>query len=143
MKHIPHLVVLLVALGVIILGIRYELNKKAQGRREAAYQSVFRIYTQALKPGMTRKEVEDYLQAKNSKFLHMCCVDSREIGRHSWDDLTKIGQEDPPWFCSENNVYVAFQFADHVHLETGFEMQDDDLDTLKAITLHHQLETCF
>jgi hypothetical protein len=138
-KHILLLVPVSVVVGAITLSIRFEMNRQAQGRREVVYQSVLR--TEALKPGMTRKEVEDYLQTKSSKFLHICCVDPRETGRHSWDDFTKIGQEDPPWFCSENNVYVAFQFADHTH-PAGYEMNDDDLDTLKSITLHPQLEGC-
>jgi hypothetical protein len=41
--------------------------------------------------GMTRKEVEGYLQAKNVERYQMCCVDSREGGRRSWDDL--VGEE--------------------------------------------------
>jgi len=143
MKRILLLILGLAIVGVIGLGIRDELHKKNQSRREAGYQSILRTYTQALKPGMTRKEVEDYLQAKSSKFRQTCCIDSSESSkRHSWDDLTKIGQEDAPWFCSEHNVYIAFQFIDHVRIETGFQMKDDDLDTLKAITLYHQLETC-
>jgi hypothetical protein len=72
----------------------------------------------------------------------MCCVDSRQTGRHTWDDFVKIGQEDPPWYCGETNVYLAFQFADHVQIKTGYDMDDNDLDMLRAITLVHQAETC-
>ena len=45
----------------------------------------------------------------------MCCVASIR-GEHasfigsSWDDLVKIGEESAPWFCSENDVYLAFEF---------------------------------
>jgi hypothetical protein len=39
-------------------------------------------------------------------------------------------------------VYVAFQVTDHVQLGSGFGMKDDDLDTLKNVTLYHWLEEC-
>jgi hypothetical protein len=112
MKRI--LVRMLVGLAalVFVLGIRFEVKRRAARKREAGYQLVLREYTEVLKPGMKRKEVEDYLRTKNAKLRQNCCVDSSESSkRHSWDDLTKIGEEDAPWFCSEHNVYVAFQFA--------------------------------
>jgi hypothetical protein len=43
---------------------------------------------------MTRKEVEDYLRARNVEFGHMCCVDG-QLSKGVWDDLTKIGQGCP------------------------------------------------
>jgi len=132
----------LVALFVVGIGARFALKERAVQKREAGYESALGEYQRALKPGMTREEVEDYLAARNSSVLHICCVEPREIGRHSWDDLIKIGHEDPPWFCGENNVYVALQFADHIHPQSGFEINDDDLDTLKAITLLYQPEDC-
>jgi hypothetical protein len=50
----------------------------------------------------------------------MCCVDAMELStRHSWDDLTKIGEENAPWFCGENNVYLAFQFTDQGTMNVG------------------------
>jgi len=143
MKRLLLLIVALVVVGLFVFGVQQELNKQAQKRREAVYQSVLRTYTQVLKPGMKRKEVEDYIRAKNAKFRQTCCVDSNETSRrHSWDDLTKIGEEDAPWFCSQHNVYVAFQFTDHVQLGSGLGMKDDDLDTLKNVTLYHWLEEC-
>jgi hypothetical protein len=143
MKRVLLLILVLAAVSLFVFVIRHELSKRAQRRREAVYQSVLRGYTQALKPGMNRKEVEDYLRAKNAKFRQTCCVDTTENSRrHSWDDLTKIGEEDAPWFCSQHNVYVAFQFIDHVQVETGYAMKDDDLDSLRSVTLYHWLEEC-
>jgi len=92
---------------------------------------------------MNRKEVEDYLRGRNAKFQQTCCVDSNETSkRHSWDDLIKVGEEDAPWYCSQHNVYVAFQFTDHAKLETLYEFKDDDFDALKGVTLYHTLEGC-
>jgi hypothetical protein len=141
MKRVLLLLLVLGIAGLCVLGMRYRSKRQAQRKREAVYQAILHLYTQVLKPGMTRKEVEDYLRARNVKFRQMCCVDIKESSRRSsWDDLVKIGEEDVPWVCSENNVYVAFQFTDHGEQEPGW--QSDDLDTLKALTIYHQLEGC-
>ena len=85
--------------------------------------------------------MEDYLRAKNIAFQQMCCVDSSELAtRASWDDLVKVGTEPAPWFCSENNVYVAFQFTDHAQRK-GVP-KADNLDSLKAVTIYRWLEGC-
>ena len=113
----------------------------AQKKREAAYQATLRSYSQVLKPGTTRKEVERYLHGKNVEFGQTCCVDAIELSKkHSWDDLIKIGREDAPWFCSENSVYLAFQFADHGQHGTWWDA--NDVDTLKDISVYHRLEGC-
>ena len=91
---------------------------------------------------MTRKEVEDYLHTKNAPFLKSNFAESGP-NRHSFDDLTKIGEEDAPWYCGEQNVYVAFLFVDHESSPaTDFRFKDDDLDTLKSVSLYHWLEDC-
>ncbi len=66
------------------------------------------------------------------------CVADAFSTRHSWDDLIKIGEEDVPLFCRQNNVYVAFLFTDY----DKSERQDNDLDTLKNVTIYHELEGC-
>lgn len=132
-----------VVVGLLGFGVRYELKQRQQVRRQAEYQTTLAAYNQALKPGMTRREVEDYIQTKNANFSHTCCVDSTETAkRHTWDDLVRIGQEEHPWFCSEHNVYVAFQFVDYEGEKVGFQMKDDDLDKLRAVTIYHALEGC-
>jgi hypothetical protein len=133
--------VLLILLCVVLLciGIRHLIRKQAQKKREAGYQAALRDYRQAFKQGITRKEVEDYLRMKNVPFRQLCCVELSS--KHSWDDFVKIGEEDTPWICSENNVYVAFEFADHQsQYESG--RQASDLDTLSAITISQRLDGC-
>src|SRR6266516_1381130 len=56
-----------------------------------------------------------HLQTNGKRFKQMCCVANFRGGHasfigSSWDDLVKIGEESAPWFCSENNVYIAFEF---------------------------------
>jgi hypothetical protein len=95
MKRIRLLVLLLVGVGLLGLGIRHGLRLQAKRKREAAYQSALLSYTQVLKPGITRKEVEEYLRARNVDFAQMCCVvDIQVHPKHSLDDITKVGQED-------------------------------------------------
>jgi hypothetical protein len=142
MKRVLRLLLVLLVVSLFAFGLRHELKKRAQARREAAYQSALRSYTEVLKPVMTRKEVEDYLHGRSVQFRQMCCVDAMELSkRKSWDDLVKIGEESAPWFCSENNVYLAFQFIDDGKQQTNW-WKADDLDTLKSITIYHWLEGC-
>jgi hypothetical protein len=139
MKRPLLLILVFVTIAVSVLGIRYALKKNAKRNREASYQVALASYRQPLRPGMTRKEVEDYLRAKNIPFSQMCCVE--DFSKHSWDDLTKIGAEDTPWFCGEYNVYVAFQFTDHKEQHERW-WRGNNLDTLKSITIYNKLENC-
>jgi len=104
-------------------------------KREAAYQSKLQSYTEALKPGMTRKNIEDYLRSKRVAFGQLCCIDERS----AYADLVKIGKEKHPWYCEEHSVYIAFQFA-AVEPHKGWEAFDSDV--LKRITVFHKLEGC-
>ncbi len=64
----------------------------AQKKREAAYQATLQSYSDVLKPGMTRKYVEDYLRSKGVTVQHLCCVDEKS----ALADLSKIGKEKHP-----------------------------------------------
>jgi hypothetical protein len=116
------------------------LERLAQEKREVAYQSILRSYSEVLRPGMTRKEVENYLRAKNVTFSQMCCVDPRDTHKGVNDEVTKIGHEDAPWFCSANTVYVAFRFTGPERRSVG--PTGEASDTLNAVTIYHRLEGC-
>lgn len=111
-------------------------GQSAKQKREVGYQAALQSYSDALKPGATRKSVEDYLQAKGVKSLKMCCI----FERSAEAELVKIGEEKHPWYCSEHNVYIAFQFVDEAH--EGGLASDTDSDKLKSITVYHWLEDC-
>jgi hypothetical protein len=142
MKRILLLILLLVAVGLLVFGIHHARKLQAQRKREAAYQSALLSYTRVLKPGMTRKEVEDHLRARNVAFAQMCCVGVPIQGhpKHSLDDITKVRQEDAPWFCSKHDVFVAFQFEDHGQYKSILGAGDKDI--LKAVTIFHQMCAC-
>jgi len=130
----------LLGIALVIVTVRHVLEKRAQERRETAYQVTLNSYTDIFKPGMSRKDVEDYLHSKNIAFRQMCCVDWKSSSKHTYDDLVRIGQEDTPWFCSENNVYVAFQFTGQRAGNPDWPPTADD--NLTAVTIFHWLEGC-
>ncbi len=107
----------------------------AQKKREAAYQATLQSYSDVLNPGMTRKYVEDYLRSKGVTLQQLCCIDERS----AFADLLKIGTEKHPWYCSEHEVYAAFQFLATVAHTLPVA---HDSDTLKSITILHKLEGC-
>lgn len=124
----------LVALSATAIG--YSARKQAQKeKREAAYESALRSYSETLRPGMTRKEVEDYLKSKGTKFQQMGWIDERS----AFSDLVKIGSEPPPWYCSEYGVYIALQFA---AFEPHKPWESYDSDILKRITIFKWLGGC-
>lgn len=105
MKRILVVIVSLAAIGMLVW--RYRLKK-----REASYQLALNSYAETLRPGTTRKGVEDYLRARKIEFGQMCCIDHKNSPKHSWDDLVKIGEEGAPWFCTRHSVYIGFEFED-------------------------------
>jgi hypothetical protein len=108
---------------------------KAQKKREAVYQATLQSYTDVLRPGITRKYVEEYLRSKGVSLQQFCCVEEKS----ALADLLKIGTEKHPWYCEEHNAYVAFQFA---AVEPHKPWEAYDSDTLKSITIFRKLEGC-
>jgi hypothetical protein len=129
--------------GLILISVSasvfaYAWRKQAQIKRkerEDSYQATLKAYSEALPSGKTRKEVEDYLHARDAHISQMCCVDERS----ALADLVKIGKEEAPWFCSEQNIYVAFQFA---VAEPHDVVEAHDTDNLRKVTIFRWLEGC-
>ena len=110
-------------------------GQSAQKKREAAYQVKLQSYSDVLKPGMTRKNVEDYLRGKGVAYGQLCCIDEKS----AYADLVYIGKEKHPWYCEKHSVYIAFQFA---AVEPHKFSEAYDSDTLKSITVFHKLDGC-
>lgn len=90
---------------------------------------------------MTRKEIEGYFHTKNINFVQTCCVESAGSSKkHSLDDLVEIGEDAAPWFCRENNDYLAFEFIDQE--QHGANWDSNDADTLKAVSIYHKASGC-
>jgi hypothetical protein len=73
----------------------------------------------------------------------MCCVANYRgqpvAASDTYDDLVKIGQEKAPWFCSEHNVYIAFEFNPK---SEGEAPETNASDSLKRVSIFHELEGC-
>jgi hypothetical protein len=131
------IVLLLVIVALVGTAVWFGWSKHLQNaayQREAGYQSTLRSYQAVLKPGMTRMEVEGYLQSKGVQLSRFCCSDEQLI--HSY--IIKVGQEPAPWYCSRQNIYLEFQFTSGA---IDSEMASR-LDTLKKITITPWLEDC-
>ena len=138
---------IIAAIAVVIFGlwlVRDVRERHKAAEREVNYQTVLAKYSSALKPGMTREQVERHVQSGGTRFRQMCCV-ANLSGRYlsavgaGWDDLVKIGEESAPMVCSENNVYVAFEFNPKSKGELG---DTNGSDILKRVSVFHQLEGC-
>jgi hypothetical protein len=104
-------------------------------------KSAVATYSQVLKPGMTRKEVEDYFRANKIQFSQACCAE-RSNGQ-ALDDLVEIGTQHFPVPCGDTTHYAAFIFDEQTqHPPVGF-MRADNLDTLQSITTFHWADDCF
>ena len=137
-----HFIILgLFAITLVGVAVWHTLEKRAREKREAVYQRTLLSYSNILKPGMSRKDVEDYFHSSNTVFQQMCCVDPSTFSKGVYDDIVRIGQEDSPWFCSEHNVYIVFQFAGQ-RATDGNPQDAQPSDRLTAVTISHRLERC-
>jgi hypothetical protein len=125
-------------LSLVLVGISLGALTGCVARRTKA---AFVSYSQALKPGMTRKDVEDYFRANKVQFSQVCCVEARH--KHSFDDLIKIGTWHFPVPCGDESYFVAFIFNDQTQDQPARFPRADDLDTLRSITTFHWVDDCF
>ena len=126
---------IMITISAAVMLLSSHVRSQSRKKREADYQSALRVYSEDLKPGWTRKEVEDYLRANGAKFTQMCCIEERS----AFADLVKVGEESAPWYCSEKSVHVAFEFA---AAEPHQPWEAYDTDVLRRITIFHQLGGC-
>lgn len=126
------------AAAIIVYFAWFLLEKHSQQQRAVLYENTLRSYSEKFRAGMRRKEVEDYLHAQNISFMQMCCVQDNK----KWilDDLTRIGHEPAPWYCSEKNIYIAFEFVGSERHSAGPTAEASD--TLTKLTVFPWLEGC-
>jgi hypothetical protein len=110
-------------------------GQSSEEKREAIYQAALQSYSEIVKPGMTRKDVEALLKSRNTPFGQICCVEEGT----TFSDLTKIGKEKHPWYCEAHNVHVAIEF---VAVESRSSRAIQETDVVKKLTIWHHLEGC-
>ena len=97
-----------VALFAVIAAICVLVPFARFARREAQYVRSLNAFSNVLKPGMKRSEVETYLKSRNVEFSRMCCSGAK---LNAMDDIVEVWHEKAGLICVERSVYVAFQFA--------------------------------
>ena len=104
------------ALG-LIAGCAVRTPEQQSRHDDAHYSSSLSAYLRDLKPGVGRKEVEDYLRARNVVFQHACCaatiLRSYSPNRphvNAPDDWIPLREEKRPWPCGTAYVYITFEF---------------------------------
>ncbi len=120
--------------AVVVIASWYGWAKRTQSRREAGYQLALQSFTAALTLGMTREKVEGYLHTRGVQFNRTPWVNPKANNT----DITKIGQEPPPWYCSRENIYIAFQFIPE---SVGSDSANPS-DSLTKITIFPMFEDC-
>jgi hypothetical protein len=87
------LVLIALVIAVSALAVRSSVRATASRKREIGYQIELRTYSEALHPGMTRRELEDYLRSNNTNFTWVfAAYGGRRVGQYA--DLVKIGEDD-------------------------------------------------
>jgi|HubBroStandDraft_5_1064220.scaffolds.fasta_scaffold387187_2 hypothetical protein len=132
----------LIAVLLVILGIRHVLAYRAQRKQESEYAKTLQSFSAVLNTGMSRQRVEDYFKDKNIPFSHTCCVSVKQFSPgvydNAYDDLVKIGEDRGSRFC-EFTVYIAFQFLGSA--KNGLPHSDAS-DKLKDLTIYRMGEDC-
>jgi hypothetical protein len=131
--------ILLIGAAVLISALAVRSNIRtaaAKRKREIGYAVALKTYSEALHPGMTRRDVEAYLRSRNTQFswVYTAYGGRRES---QYADTVKIGEEASPWYCSEAYVYIAFEFtpAGDVHSQS-------DSDALQRIEFFRPYTGC-
>jgi len=125
----------LLTLALAVLALPPASAQSRKQKREAAYQAALQSYSDFVKIGATRKEVEDILRSKNTSFVRLCCVEQGT----TFADLIKIGKEKHPWYCEAHSVYIAIQY---VALDQNTSKTVKETDEVHKITIWHHLEGC-
>jgi hypothetical protein len=122
----------------LAIAVRHVLKEATQKRRAVSHQSALVTYSQSVRLGMTRKDVEEQLRVKGASFRQRCCTEDRS----AFSDLVKVGEEDVPWYCSEWPVYVAFEFVATELNKLQLPFKPAASDVLKKVELVSNGEGC-
>lgn len=118
--------VLIVATSLIVGGVIFywKFAERDEQKRRLEYQRITQHYSDVLKPGMTRAEVENLLRSRKQAFTRFCCVGKRQT---PYADEVKLGEgtRKGQWPCTATNIYIDLEFeATEPHSET--EARDSD-----------------
>ena len=100
------LIPLAVAAAIAITFATLHLHRThSRNAHQAQYRAVLEAWSNEIAVGMNRTDAENVLHQKDIPFLRASVQGSRGL-----DDLITIGHETPPFFCSNDDVYVRVSF---------------------------------
>jgi hypothetical protein len=117
-----------------LIVVRHETNAAAKKSREAEYQLALKTWSQRVKPGQTRGEVETEFRAHGTVYSQVMGA----FGGQGFADLVNVGKEDHPWYCGENVVDIVFEFVP----ENVPETRPNSADVLKTISIQSMPGGC-
>jgi hypothetical protein len=99
MKVKPHYLVAQIIAAIAAIFLLVHIVGIA--RCNAQYHAILKTYSDMLKPGMKRSDVENY-------FIMSMYV---SFNRGPSEDIVEIAHERAGWICQEQLVYLRFEFA--------------------------------
>jgi hypothetical protein len=99
MKVKPHYLVALIIVAAIA-AIFLLVHIVGIARRNAQYHAILKTYSDVLRPGMKRSDVENYFIV--SRYV--------SFNRGASEDIVEIADERAGWICQEQLVYLTFEF---------------------------------
>ena len=94
----PHHVVALIITAIVAILVLVHVVGIA--RRNAQYRAVLKSYSDVLKPGTKRGDVENYFTM--SRYV--------SFNRGASQDTVDVAREGPGWVCKDQLVYLVFEF---------------------------------
>ncbi len=133
----------------LLAGCAVRTPEQESRHDDAQYSSALSAFLRDLKPGVSRKEVEDYLHTRNLEFARACCaatiLNSYTPNRalmDAYDDWVPLREEWRPWPCGGAYVYIAFEFKGLQPHSSSRRIAADDRDTLEGIHIL-KMNDCF
>jgi len=124
----------LILLSAVTARSVYRSRKAAANR--VVIEGALRRFSQEVPLGTARREIKNLLRAQGVPFKESCCS-----GRNGpFSILVQVGQQDPPWYCSEWRDYVAFEFSTTTVNRPPTEILESD--TLRLVQLTSYGEGC-
>jgi hypothetical protein len=114
-------IAVVVAAASSTIAVRYVQRQNRATDNLAAWLS---SYEQSLWPGMSRKDVKDYLRTKGITFLEQCC---NGVPGSAFSALIPVGEEGAHWYCETVPDYVSLEFVATVPHEPGAGPSNSDV----------------
>jgi hypothetical protein len=113
--------------------IRFTINQRKVKAAQLKYSEV-------LKPGTSRRDVEHYLKAQGTAFGQRW--PGADVHSKAFAILVKVADEDVPWYCSAWPDYIAIEFAPTKPAQTSFLRSQADSDMVTQILVTSNGEGC-